>query len=442
MVLKVEKSQFYPLLAKTQNLVEKRTSLDTLMNVFLEIKKKDFHPSVPSSGVLKIFATNLEVGFMGETEVEVNHSFQMAVNAKSLFEIIRELEDGEIEIESDSRHGLFIKQKKSFFHLTGISPDSFPERPSFDHCSFVSLSPRSLKTMIDQTFYCVSTDETRRYLNGLFFERVSEKEGKEKKASLHSVEGGLSLGWEEKKASSSSKSSETDEKDGKDSQEDSQEREPLKPPLYRMVAMNPYRLSFVEKRMEESLLMNIPEGVIIPRRGVLELNSFLDEAFREGRNIDICIEGNLFIIHFKKSFLMIHLINDRYPNYRLLIPQKKEKEKQFSINREIFLSSLKRVALLCHQDSKFISLYVDKGKLELKSGESEWGSAREEVDICYEEESVQLGFNVAYMMEALRSIQSETVLFCFRNSSSPGVIKPMENPSQTCVIMPMSLPQN
>lgn len=484
MILKMKKSQFYPLISKVQGLVEKRTALNTLLNVHIQVRVKEKNSTFSSTGeklsqtltqrfeekkkeeiaenealsqsenfsfegelskeemekisktlvpgTLRMFATNLEVGLTGEIPVEASHSQNWAINAKSLFEIMRELSQEDVIFSSYDNHSVHVYQGKSFFHLSGIPPETFPQPPSFDQYSFVSISPKTLKKMIDGTFYCVPNDETRRYLNGLLLEKMSEEESEEEKGELLEKErGGAEL---------DSRDNVKNVLKGLGGGNQTQEAGKLYP-LYRMVAMNPYRLSFIEKNLEKDLLEHFPSGVIIPRKGVLEMSLFLDEALREEALIDICVDGNLLIIRFKKSFLMIHLVNDHYPNYRLLIPEEEGENKELSIDREQFLSSLRRVSVLCHQDSRFISLSISKGKLEIRSGKNELGRAREEIDVCYEEEDVELGFNVNYMIEALRSIQAEIVSFHFKDSSSPGIIQPHGDSSQTCVIMPMNLPQ-
>ena len=466
MILKLKKSDFLPLLSKVQNLIEKRTSLQTLLNILIEtrivdssqfevlpkiqgfksqraknvqnvknveIEKKTGEKSEVEEGVearignkvklkvvteeeeiganrdtdrdrtrdvnaevevgdkkiflgrLKVFATNLEVGFVGEIPVYVSEVSRQAVNAKSLFEILRELPQEEVFLSSYKNHWLRISQGASFFNIAGIPPESFPDFPSFETCEFVSMKPETLKTMIEKTLYCISVDDTRRHLSGVYFEKIG---------------GGH----------------------------------------YRMVAMSPHRLTFVERSIERPLLDKIEDakGVIIPKKGLLELNLFLDEALRQGASVDISVDETQFILRLNQSFLMVHLINDRYPDYRRLIP--KSMKNEIHIQKDLLLSSLRRVAVLCHQESKFVLLNFKKGKLELTSHDTELGSAKEELDVSYEGDHVQIGFNVNYIMEALKSIGGEEVFLNFKNASSPGLIKPLGDSSQSCIIMPMRFP--
>ena len=217
MKIKIEKDDFVNLIGRAQNIVEKRNTMPVLVNVLLDA----------SSDHLRVFATDLEVSLTDQVKCEVLQSGKVAVNARSLFDILKELPNGMVQLEKKENNWLKISQNKAVFNIVGISPDEYPVFPSFTTKDFISTETAMLREMIEKTIYSVSTDETRYHLNGVFFEKHQDQ--------------GVNV--------------------------------------YRMVATDGHRLSLIDRKSQNSSGIKSPtQSVIIPRKGLHELRKLLDNA--------------------------------------------------------------------------------------------------------------------------------------------------------------------
>ncbi len=369
MKLEIEKKELMSLIGKTQNIVEKRNTMPILVNVLLEAEDDQ----------LKVFATDLEVSLTDIVKCKVLTAGKVAVSAKSLFEIAKELTDGPIQLLKKENNWLEIKQGKYNSKIVGISAEEYPIFPGYSGTGFIKVESEELKDMIDKTIYSVSNDETRYHLNGVFFEQKAD------------------LG-------------------------------------YTMVATDGHRLSLITKKLPPSKMISPGNGVIIPRKGLHEIKKLLESI---GGVFEVAIEGSQLIVRSNSTTLMIRLIEGKYPNYQQFIPQKLSQK--VKINRESFLSSLKRVSLLSNHKSKAVTLTLSSGKMEIASNNPELGDAREEIDVEYTGKDLKIGFNAKYITDVLTAIQSEDIDFEMNDQLSPGIMKPHNSLDYTCVVMPMRI---
>jgi len=374
MKIKIEKKDLMNLLGKTQNIVEKRNTMPVLVNVLFEAKNNK----------LKVFATDLEVSLTDETVAEVQEEGQLAINAKNLFDIVKELNEGLINLHKKKNNWLEIKQNKSVFNIVGIGPEEYPIFPSFKTSDFVKMDSKTLSEMIERTIYSVSNDETRYHLNGVYFEKKNAG--------------------------------------GKVS--------------FRMVATDGHRLSLVDReiagKFQESAIPN--NGVIIPRKGLTEIKKIIDSV--DG-TVEMAFEGSQLIIKNGTTVLMVRLIEGKYPNYQQLIPQKMKRSAL--IDRETFLGSIRRVSLLSNHKSKGVTISLSKGKMEISSNNPELGDAKEEIDVDYSGEDMKIGFNARYILDILNSFEDPSLDLELDGQLSPGLIRPENDKNYTCVVMPMRI---
>jgi DNA polymerase-3 subunit beta len=372
MKIKLKKSEFIDLVSKAQNIVERRTTMPILVNLLMDAQGSS----------VKIFATNLEVSLTDEANATVLTPGRAAANAKSLFDIIKEFADGDITLERQENHWLKIKQGKTVINLVGVNPDEYPVFPSQMSKDYTEIESGVLTDMISKTVYSVSTDETRYHLNGVYFEKRTAKD------------------------SDSS---------------------------YLMVATDGHRLSLVNVSPELSTEAK-PEGVIIPRKGLVEIHKLLEGYVGK---VKMAIEGSQLVLCHQRAVLMIRLIEGKYPNYKQLVPQ--NLTEKVEINREELLSSLRRVSLLSNQKSKGVTLNFSSGKLEITSNNPELGDAKEELEVGYKGNELKIGFNARYIIDVLTSMDDDKVQFNLKDQVSPGVVRPFKDNNYTCVIMPMRI---
>lgn len=374
MKIKIDKQDLVDLIGRAQNIVEKRNTMPILVNVLLDAQNNS----------LQVFATDLEVSLTDQAQAEVIDPGKVVVNARSLFDIIKELPQGQILLEKNENHWLRISQNKAVFNIVGISPDEYPVFPSFSTKDFLNIETKLLREMIEKTIYSVSTDETRYHLNGVFFEKSVDNSGVN----------------------------------------------------YRMVATDGHRLSMIDRKSESHPNSQVKnqQGVIIPRKGLNELKKILEGA---PEMVGMAIEGSQLILRAKNAVLMIRLIEGKYPNYQQLIPQ--SLKENLLVDRTLLLSSLKRVSLLSNSKSRGVTLNLSNGKMEISSNNPELGDAKEEIEINYSGRDIKIGFNARYILEVLTSMNEEMIQIDFNDQSSPGVVRPHNDPTYTCVVMPMRI---
>lgn len=372
MMMEVEKKDLISLLSKTQNIVEKRNTMPILVNVLLEAEQ----------GNLRVFATDLEVSLTDEVPVIREKKGRVAVNAKNLFDIVKELAEGPVTLVKKDNNWLEIKQNKVSFNIVGISADEYPVFPSYSTQDFIKIEAGVLSDMIEKTIYSVSNDETRYHLNGVYFERSNQQ--------------------------------------GKDT--------------YRMVATDGHRLSVVDRQAEIQGAGFPNQGVIIPRKGLFEIKKLLDST---GGQFEMAVEGAQLIIRHGSTVLMVRLIEGKYPNYQQLIPR--NLSKHALVHRETLLSSLKRISLVSNQKYKSVTLTLTPGRMEISSNNPELGDAKEEIEIRYKGTELKIGFNARYILDVLNSFDDDEVDIELNDQLSPGLMRPHNDSTYTCIVMPMKV---
>jgi|SRR6185312_803265 len=369
MKLEIEKKELMSLIGKTQNIVEKRNTMPVLVNVLLEADQ----------GELKVFATDLEVSLTDSVKAKVTQPGKVAVSAKSLFEIAKELSEGMILLHKKDNNWLEIKQGKYTSKIVGISAEEYPVFPAYSGNSFIRIDAEVLKDMIDKTIYSVSNDETRYHLNGVYFQPDGDQG-------------------------------------------------------YTMVATDGHRLSLISKQIPSSKAIAQGQGVIIPRKGLFEIKKLIESLAGQ---FELAIEGSQLIVRHESTTLMIRLIEGKYPNYQQFIPQKLTLK--IRVNREAFLTSLKRVSLLANHKSKAVTLSLTQGRMEIASNNPELGDAKEEIEVGYDGKDLKIGFNAKYITDVLNAITDDEVDFEINDQLSPGLMRPHNDATYTCVVMPMRI---
>lgn len=369
MLLKIDQKDLMSLIGKTQNIVERRNLMPVLVNVLIEAQ----------DGRLKIYATDLEVSMTDSKPAQVLEPGRLAVGAKSLFEIVRELSAGStVELHRKENNWLEIRQGKYESKIVGVSPQEYPIFPEVSLEGAPKIPGDVLRDMIEKTIYSTSTDETRYHLNGVYFEESGA--------------------------------------DG-----------------YAMVGTDGHRLSIIKRPLNQlGTLMPAGQGVIIPKKGLIEIRKMVEAS---SADFEIFVEGTQLVLKQDEALLMIRLVEARYPNYLQFLP--KDPPAPISVSREKFLSSIKRVSLLANQKSKAVMLNLSNGKMEISSNNPEIGDAKEELEIEYTGDDISVGFNAKYMQEALSALPGSNVELQVRDQMSPGLLRSADDKDYLCIVMPM-----
>lgn len=324
-----------------------------------------------NAGILTLTATDLDIGIQYKIPVEMAEPGASTLPAKRLFSIIRELPDGDVEIVINQAHAATITCGSAYFRVVGIGREEFPKLPEFPEAKTYEIPQSLLKEMINKTSYSMCHDESRYVLNGIY---VSVK--------LNKVI---------------------------------------------MVATDGRRLAFIEKHVK--LPKDAEMEVIIPAKTVQELVKLLNAE----DNASIVLAKNQIAFKLPNCTLISRLIEGVYPNYKQVIPE--GLEQKITLNKEEFLSAVKRSTLITNDRSNSIKLNFLPQHLVISANTPDVGESRESINIPYEGKDIEVAFNPNYIVDVLKNLDEQEVMFEVTDSVNPGIIR--TGPEFLYVIMPM-----
>ena len=370
MDIKIEKETIFPILSQIQGILEKRSTLPIFSNILIKTDKKD---------QIRIYASDSELSFLVQLSAQTKKEGSVVLSGKKLFEIVRELDNDVFELSLGKNQKIHIKQASSSFKINGLNPEDFPSFPILKQKKKQSFLVGDILEAIDKTLYCVSLDESRYHLTGVFLEQVSSK--------------------------------------------------------YRFVATDGHRMSFIDVK-GEGKNEDLDHGIIIPRKGLQELKKMLAGADKTEK-VEISIEKPRLLAQFKNQSLNIRLIEGQYPKYKSLLP--KQKGEEILVSTDDFLSALKRIAVLTSARFKGVNFTFAKSKLSIDFSHPEVGSAEEKLKCEYKGEELKIRFNSKYILDILNSVQEEKIKIILKDSRSPGLIQACSTDNYVCLVMPMKL---
>jgi DNA polymerase-3 subunit beta len=323
-----------------------------------------------------VTAFDLDIGIVSEHAAEVTKTGAVTVSARTLLDIVSFVPDAQVTVKKLANNYAEITSGAAHYKIVGMAPEEFPKLPREDASNLVKISGPTLLEMIKKTSYAISNDETRYILNGVFFE---PREG------------------------------------GK----------------VRMVATDGHRLSLVERELLGDF--KLKAGVIIPRKGLMELKRLLDEAPDADCQLGFAENSALF----KKPGLsmVMRLIDGQFPEYQRVIP--KEGEKQLMVSRARLGDALKRIALLSADKSNAVKVSLSENLLRITANNPDLGEAKDDLEVAYRGGSMTVGFNARYIQDVLASMDTDEVAVELGDEHSPGVMHAPGDRSYTTVVMPM-----
>lgn len=326
----------------------KTTTLPILSNLLLETQKNK----------LRIIATDMEVGVLTTIKTETKEEGSVTVPARKFHDIIKELPDGEVEIQVSKNHTVQIKSGKSIFKVMGIDKEDYPHLPEPTLENAIEIEQAIIKEAIQLTNFAVSRDETRYVLNGVLF----------------SVKGDI----------------------------------------FRCVSTDGRRLAYFETKLSEKQKKEIE--IIIPTKAIQELSKLLGW---EGI-IKISVFQNKIVFYINETFLSATLIEGKFPNYEQVIP--KNKTSFVEIKRTELLQCLRRAALLTSVEAPAVKVDFLKNRVLITARTPNLGEAKEEVASRMEGKEMTIGFNPDYLMDVLKNMETENITFSLTESDKPGLV--------------------
>ncbi|MBC6981482.1 DNA polymerase III subunit beta [Caulobacter sp. 17J80-11] len=325
-------------------------------------------------------ATDLDMEILDEADAMVDAEGQITAPAHTLYEIVRKLPDGadvQLSFTGDDPR-LTISAGRSRFNLPVLPAGDFPVMSSESAGVRYTILKEDLARLIDKTRFAVSTEETRYYLNGLYLHTV--------------VENGQ--------------------------------------PKLRAVATDGHRLALAEMPAPEGAVGG--PGVIIPRKTVDQVRRLLDDG---SGPVDIQVSPAKVRFEFGRAALTSKVIDGSFPDYMRVIPQ--NNEKIAVVDNVLFAKAVDRVATISAEKSRSVKLAVEPGKVVLTVRNMEAGQAVEEVEMDYDHEPFEIGFNARYLLDVAGQITGENAELRFADPASPTLVIDPADQGVQYVLMPL-----
>ena len=327
-------------------------------------------------GRLAVTATDLEVELVATSEVDVQRNGEVTVPGRKLLDICRALPEGaEITLTLDGER-MSVRARKSRFTLSTLPASEFPTVEEINGQQSLRVPQKDFKRLLEKTHFSMAQQDVRYYLNGLLLETSAK--------SLRSV------------------------------------------------ATDGHRLALCD--------VDLPEGaksgqqVIVPRKGVLELQRILGH---EEQILDLAIGINHIRVQIGDIRFTSKLIDGRFPEYSRVIPN--DPPRVVTAVRDDLRLALQRAAILSNEKYRGIRFAVKPNLLTIQSHNPEQEEAEEEVEVTYEGEELEIGFNVNYLMDALAAVEGPEVQVCLTDGNSSCLIRSSADSGARFVVMPMRL---
>ena len=361
--------------------VDKAELLRVLQRVQGIVEKRNTLPILSNvlietlEGGITLMATDLEIFIKDICPATVEDSGTITVNARKLFEIVKSLPKERVDIRLTEEGRLNIVSGSVKYNIMGIPSSEFPAFPDVAEDSLVRIDHNIFAEMIDRTAFAVSTDETRYNINGFFMQKEAER--------------------------------------------------------IRLVTTDGHRLALIDR--EFTTIPVETAGVILPRKGVVELRRLFEE---EGSFL-FGITDKTATVKKDTTLMNIRLIEGDFPDYKQVIPT--DNDKEAVLERPAFLESLKRVSILASDRIKGVKFNFSEGRLLLSSSNPDIGDVEDEVAAEYSAEELTIAFNARYFIDVLSVIDEDRVVISLKDSVSPCLLKPEDSEDYIYIVMPMRL---
>jgi DNA polymerase-3 subunit beta len=360
-----ERSVLLKEIAIAQEIISTKNAISILSNIYIEAKDDS----------LFIKATDTKVNFETKVPVTVTESGAATVFGDKFLGILNLSPEGDLEFEQqDAKITIKSMVKKTHWQLKSIASDKFPEFP-VSGTEFFDMPIKEFKDMITQTVFAVSDDETRYFMNGVFFEKAED--------SLI------------------------------------------------MVATDGRRLAYINKKSGSEI--KDFAGVIVPPK---ILNIITKRSGDEGI-VSLSVTDKIIFIRFGSYSLSSILLEGQFPNYRRVIPE--SQTNSLSVNRLDMLDALRRVSLLVEQKSHRVYLGLAPGLMSIYSEESDIGTARAEIPCKYDGPDISIALNYRYIEEPFKYINSEEISIHFTEPTKAITVQPIPEKDFFHIVMPMQL---
>ena len=370
MEFSVSKNALLKELNLLQGIVEKKSTIPILSNVLIE---------TANESTISLVATDLDVSLQTECAAESSRSGSIVLQARKLFEIVRNLPDAEISFAKEDNDWVKIICASSEFRIVGQAKEHFPSTPKGDKAG-VTIPAGVMHSLINRTVFAITQEESRYALNG---------------SLLLFGEGRL-----------------------------------------QMVATDGHRLALAAADVAKEDAGADHLKVIIPKKALIELAKLT--AGEEG-GLELSRDENHLYFEIQNRYLTSRMLAGQFPNYDLVLP--KNNDKTISLNVDKITQAIRRAALMADERSHGVKIDLTSGKLSITSQSADVGEAKEVIPLDYNGDNISIGFNAQYVLDFLGVVGTDEVLFEFKDEQSPALLRPSGDGKSDYkyVVMPMRL---
>lgn len=362
--------------------INRETLLKPLTSVTSIVEKRHTLPILSNllleakQNKIHLTATDLEMQISLSVETATTGDFSTTISAKKLLDICRSLPDSsEINMATNDSR-ITLKAGKSRFNLQTLPAADYPVMTKTQGIStLVTIAQRQLKDLLKQVEFAMAQQDIRYYLNGLLFE-ISENK-------------------------------------------------------LNIVGTDGHRLSFTSTELKQSYEK---QDVILPRKTVIELIKLLDDS---DEDVQIELASNQVNFSFSNFKLISKVIDGKFPDYNRVIPT--GHKNSFTTDRVGVLLAMQRASILSNEKYRGIRMVLSNNNLKLISTNSDQEEAEEELEINYTGDTLDIGFNVTYLIDVLNNTNCEQATFSFADANSSCLITVPNNIDYKYVVMPMRI---
>ncbi|MCG6938171.1 MAG: DNA polymerase III subunit beta [Gammaproteobacteria bacterium] len=362
--------------------IEKENLLNPLQQIIGAVEKRQTMPALSNvliratENSLSLTATDLEIELISQINMVVDEPAEITVPARKFLDICKSLPNEALINFTVSDSKALVQSGRSRFSLTTLPANDFPALEAINSIYEFEIPQSTLRDIIERTAFAMAQQDVRYYLNGLMLE-VSAN-------------------------------------------------------YLRAVATDGHRLAYCEK--ETSADIADIKQVILPRKGVLELLRLLSDS---DDKVKVILGSNHLQVEFNALRMTSKLIDGRFPDYNRVMPT--DGDNIFTADRDQLRQALVRASILSNEKYRGIRLILQKNLLKLQAQNPDQEEADIELEVVYNGDDIEIGFNVNYMLDVLNVSNTEMVQAALRDSNSSFLLTYPDQTDCKYVIMPMRL---
>src|SRR5271167_4038684 len=330
---------------------------------------------------LSLTATDLDLSLRTSCNAKVKKDGSCTIPARKLNDYVKLLPDADITIKLLENHWVSIRCGRSNTKMVGMAKSNFPSLPVFPTAGVVKIPAKVLRALIAKTGFAIASEESRYTLNGALMV--------------------------------------------------------LKPESITMVATDGHRLAHIEHTGAKFEGVSGEMKTLVPKKAMDELKSLLDST--DAEEIEFAKDESTLFFRIGNRLLTSRQLTGQFPNFEAVLP--KDNTKSIAVHGDELGQAISRVAQFADERSRAVKMRLEKGELKLSASSTETGESEDSIEIDYNGDMIQIGFNAQYLLDFLKAAGSGDVKLEFKDSQSAGQMRPAEGEEYKYryIVMPMRI---